>query len=451
MKRIFLLLVLIGLVWRANAQDKTILLTEAQLPYTSQTWFYSGLGNDLQESKIKNHWDEGRRITSVAYTANGWFVTMAKSTGIGMQTYSYSTDWPENWIKENWDKNYRITSISKGNGKWVVVMSKDTGFIGQTFWRNSWEKLHSWIQENEKDGYKITSVAYDGYYWTVVLSTSTPYSTQGYLWANSYENMKSQIKKEVWDRSYRVHAIEYGDGEYLVVYGNYSKNNGRGQSYIVDPSNVNDYIDERWNESYNIAHIGGGYYEAPVHNHNHDNNTITYNNGFGDVTAHRNPDGSMTSVTKMRCILCNGTGVCGVCFGRGGTYNSYTNLYYQCNSCFGSTRCKYCNGQGVQTMTTHVNPDGSGYGIGAGGVVTTGPGGHITSGGSGNSGSGSRNNSSNNGVCPDCNGKGYRPQSYRYAAGSSFAPYHNSSGNQCFVCGEYTEHYHYRCTTCKRR
>ncbi len=451
MKKIGLLLVLLMGIFCAKAQNKTILLTESNLPYTSQTWFYSGSGNALQEDKIKKHWDEGRRITSVAHTKEGWFVTMAKSTGIGMQTYTYSADWPKDWIKKKWDENYYITSIAKSTNKWLVVMSKGIGYTDQSWSRNSWSEQKKWYNEKRDEGYFITSMTYDGTYWTLVVSKGSPYSSQGYLWASSYDDLKSKIKKDVWDRSYNVHSIAYGDGEYFVVYGKYSQNNGRGQNYNVNPADITDYINKRWDEKQDIAHIGGGYYEEPAHNHNHNNNNMTYNNGLGTVTSHRNADGSLSSVHTMKCVLCGGTGVCGVCFGRGGNYNSYTNLYYPCNSCFGSTRCKYCNGTGTQTMTTHVNPDGSGYGVGAGGVVTTGPGGNITSGGGSNNGSNSRRKSSSNGVCPDCNGKGYRPQAYKYAASSSFAPYHNSGGSQCYICGEYTDHYHYRCTTCKRR
>ena len=45
-----------------------------------------------KEREIKKHWDEGRHITSVAYTSNGWFVTMAKNTGFGSQYYHYGSD-----------------------------------------------------------------------------------------------------------------------------------------------------------------------------------------------------------------------------------------------------------------------------------------------------------------------------------------------------------------------
>lgn len=259
MRKTVLLLLFVIAFLGVKSQDKTILITETGLPYTSQSWFYSGRGNALQEDKIKKNWDEGRRITSVAYTDNGWFVTMAKNTGIGMQSYSYTADWPEDWIDKQWNENYSITSISKGNGKWMVVMSKGSGFSTQSYWRNSWEKLRPWIKEKRNEGYMITSVAYDGSYWTVVLSKGSPYSAQGYLWADSYDELVSKVKKEIWDKSDRIHLMEYGEGYYLVVYGNYSQNNGRGQYFHVNPSDVSEYIDKKWKESYNIAQIGGGY------------------------------------------------------------------------------------------------------------------------------------------------------------------------------------------------
>ena len=71
MKRVILILLSV-LMWSGlQAQNTTILITQSGLPYESQTWFYSGYGNSLQRDKIKKNWDEGRRITSVAYTSNG--------------------------------------------------------------------------------------------------------------------------------------------------------------------------------------------------------------------------------------------------------------------------------------------------------------------------------------------------------------------------------------------
>lgn len=56
--------------------------------------------------------------------------------------------------------------------------------------------------------------------------------------------------------------------------------------------------------------------------------------------------------------------------------------------------------------------------------------------------------SSTSGVCPDCGGKGYRPQAYEYAATNN--AYHNFEDNTCPICFLKYDHYHYRCTTCKR-
>lgn len=48
-----------------------IIIAGSDKPYSSQTWFYSGSGNGLQQQKISDNWDEGRRITSAAYTPFG--------------------------------------------------------------------------------------------------------------------------------------------------------------------------------------------------------------------------------------------------------------------------------------------------------------------------------------------------------------------------------------------
>lgn len=268
MKRTLLLLLFVVLFIGVKSQDKTILVTENNLPYTSQTWFFSGVGNSLQESSIKKNWDEGRRIISVAYTNNGWFVTMAKNTGIGMQTYSYSADWPDKWINNNWNDEYRLTSISRGNGRWCVVMSKGSGYTAQTWNRNTWSEIVKWSEKNRNEGFFITDMAYDGSCWTVVMSKDSQYLSQDYLMASSYDDLVSKINKEIWDKSYRIQLLEYGGGSYLVVYGNYSKDNGRGQSFSVNSSNIGDFIDKKWAASQNIAYVGGGYSNMVAHNGN---------------------------------------------------------------------------------------------------------------------------------------------------------------------------------------
>lgn len=255
-----------------SAQNKTILITESHLPYKSQTWFYSGLGNGLQTSKIKSYWDEGKRITSVAYTTNGWFVTMAQNTGITMQTYKCSQNWPKEWINEYWKQDYYITSITRSDKEWLVVMSKGLDFTDQSWNRDTWENMRPWILEKRDNGFYITDMAFNGTLWTVVVSKTTKYTSQGYVFAES-GHVNPTIKSNVYDQGYNVHLIEYGGGHFVIVYGNYSENDSRDQSWAVDPVDAKSFIQQKWDDSHDIAYIGGGYSETSSQNLSSNTNT----------------------------------------------------------------------------------------------------------------------------------------------------------------------------------
>lgn len=233
---------------------------ETQLPYSGQTWFTCGYGNPIDGNAIKEKWDEGKRITSLAYTKEGWFVTMANNTGIGMQTYNVTAAWPQDWIDEKWDQDYSITAIGRSNEHWCVVMSQGSGYTSQSMIRNTWSEIAEWYSTKRDQGRFITDVAYDGKYWTVIMSKTDKYASQGYLWGDTYDEVHDEIKNKVWGRSYNVHQIVYGNGSYLVVYGNYAQNDDRRQSYNLDPSDdLKGYIRGKWDSSYDISYIGGGY------------------------------------------------------------------------------------------------------------------------------------------------------------------------------------------------
>ena len=256
--KLFFILITLFSFQSVLAQDKTIIITESALPYTEQSWFYSGAGNALQGDKIKSSWDEGKRITSVAYSGNGWFVTMAKNTGLTMQTYKQSTSWPQEWIKTNWDDGYYISSLTYGANQWLVVMSKGTNYTGQSYYRDSWSKLKPWLEERKMNGFFITDLAFDGEYWAIVVSISPKLRNQWYLFADSDDALLSKVRSQVYDEGYNVHLMEYGDGEYFVAYGSYSTNNTRSQHYTFRPSDVKTFVQSRWDSSENIAYLGGG-------------------------------------------------------------------------------------------------------------------------------------------------------------------------------------------------
>jgi len=121
--------------------------------------------------------------------------------------------------------------------------------------------------------------------------------------------------------------------------------------------------------------------------------------------------------------------------------NTYFKNHQQCTICQGSGRCKYCQGAGNQTMSKLWAPgEAEAYQAAKREVAAD----------DYSSSSSFSSSSSSSGTCPKCGGKGYRPESYTYAAGSSMAPYHNAGGTNCSICNKATDHYHYRCTECKR-
>ena len=245
----------------ASAQSRTIILNESDRNYTSQNWFYAGAGKPLQENKIRENWDSGRKITSLAYTSKGWFVVMSKNSGISTQRYKVSLNWPKDWIRENWDSDYYISQVSCGYDEWVVVMSKGEGYTNQSWKRDTWSQLRRWIVEKWEQGKFITSLAFDGQKWVVVMSKHSKYAFQGYFWAKTHKDLIAKVKHEVWDRHYSVHAIEYGDGGYICVYGAPRVKTYRRQDFEVNPSNIKNYISAAWANDLKISYLGGS---APV-------------------------------------------------------------------------------------------------------------------------------------------------------------------------------------------
>lgn len=240
------------------AQSKTLLISESGLPYTEQTWYAYGVGAPLDESDITSNWNLGKRIVSAAYTKEGWLVVMAKNTGYVQQSFSLTKEWPEEWIAEKTRGGYAITSLSRSEKEWLVVMSQGSGITSQIVWRNEWSALAPWITEQKASGYFITDLAFDGQAWTLVMSRTPKYASQGYFMEKSTSVLMDRVQSAVWGRGFNLHQVVYGGGNYVVVYGNYSRGDNRFQNLQVSPDDARDYIRRQWNRGISIAYVGGG-------------------------------------------------------------------------------------------------------------------------------------------------------------------------------------------------
>ncbi len=254
---VLILLALCGRVPMAGA-GQSIVVMQTGLPYEEETWFSSGLRNDLQEEQVKANYEVGKVITSVGYGASGWLVAMAKSGEAKGQIYCYRHDWPEEWIKEMHRDGYAITGAVNGWGKWLVVMSKGTGLTSQVWANGTLAELNPQISEWWGQGYFITSASglSDGK-WMIVASKGGPVSSQAWASRHDWEEIESWIKGET-GTGYNLQLLEPGQEGYLAVVSKYIDGRSCTQEFQRFDSSPKEYIQDGWNKGMGVLYVGGG-------------------------------------------------------------------------------------------------------------------------------------------------------------------------------------------------
>ena len=412
MRRIFgfILIFISGMVLQQHihADSKDIVVMEEDTPYSMQTMFSSGTGNGLQENYIRQYWDMGYRITSLAYGASGWFVVMSTASGYTGQSYNHVKDWPSLWIDEMWGKGYRLTDFAYGNGMWTVVMSQGTSIDSQK-WETCRvgdlkEKTTGWWDM----GYHISGVACTGPdSWLVSVSDNMPYDANddtGYTAprnSNFLPGFGEKIMLQMSDGypSYiEIAPLYFRDetGQILYYYSNTGMSSCRGFSGFCYR---HDYDEDGYHVLKYYYYSLSGPLQNPVAKlipSGNDDSTLRVSMSDGSITNSHgvvwsipideeqaseirkasekiarwldnatsggyippassqggdagNGNGSSAS-RKSRCSFCNGTGVCRSCNGRGGYFDYYgyssEKTWRQCPSCNGSGRCFNCYGKG---------------------------------------------------------------------------------------------------------
>lgn len=295
---------------------ETFVIMRKKSPYTADTWSYSGTSNSLQTSKIKEWWDDGKRLTCAAYGGNGWFIAASKNTGYTMQTYHYDSTWPKDWINNKYEDGYFITSIAHGDGKWFIVMSQGTNFLSQVYFLRDENTIGDQIKKYWDNDYRITQICpYNGK-WFVVMTQGSPYGMQTYGFRSTVADAKSLIKSK-WDEDYNItNWMSNGYGsKYFVVLSKFSDGTSPAETYITGTT-PSDNISKYWKEDYTLVYIGGG----------------------------------RPSTSSTACTGCSGAGAirCAGCYGTG--FVAYIGMCRVCGGT-GRTSCFSCAGKGSFTRS----------------------------------------------------------------------------------------------------
>lgn len=255
------------------------------------------------------------------------------------------------------------------------------------------------------------------------MSKGTKYNRQSYLWASTYNGIREKIKT-YWGKGYSLQLLDYGEGEYVALMVTYSDGHKPQQSFIGSSDEISGTIKGWWNSNKSLVYVGGsegvrgsyastggktsGSGSSSVGNTNNNTSAGKYSveamaNGAKRVNLpdggyriiREQSDGSQTYYEEHPCIICHGDGKCHICWGTGGTYNSYTGIFYPCSGCVGKNVCHACQGKGKTTLTG-VYKNGVARGMGNDGRVYSGSASSGGSSGSGSSRSGSSGSSRSN-------------------------------------------------------
>lgn len=154
----------------------------------------SVFGFTLDQSQIAKAMNDGFRITGVAGWRNEWVVVMSTETKLGQQRYTLPTplaDSRKEWIKQRWNEGFRITSVAGDDDPtieddgWFFVVTKESGLGDQTFvGPGPWPQ--DWINARTSEGYAVTCVAGSGERMVVVMTKGTKLKDQDFSPSGPY-------------------------------------------------------------------------------------------------------------------------------------------------------------------------------------------------------------------------------------------------------------------------
>jgi hypothetical protein len=149
-------------------------------PFTEQMYFGPAPFPSFETLSAK--FLEGYRITSVAGFGNQWVVVFSKGSAYKNQVIAEPGKWDMPWIKQNWDAGYRITTVagdfSKTGEEFVVIMSQGSGIEEQSVIESD-DYPRDRIRNAWDEGYHITA-ATGSSGWKVVMSKGLAFGLQRY-------------------------------------------------------------------------------------------------------------------------------------------------------------------------------------------------------------------------------------------------------------------------------
>lgn len=392
MKRFILLFVIASLAVPsivAGGGKLVLVMEKGASPAQDYVW---GLHPESYVSAAQTVWKDGKLVTQMKNTPNGWFISYCDDGGDDSQRVTF--DKKGNVVKKikEWNgMGLCATSLAyeglDGLGRaYFVAFGKKTGWEPkQVVDVLSTKKVPEFVAKHSKDGYRITQMAGTEKAWGVVLSKATDIVEQELCFYKDYDEMIDDVAAH-WNEGWPIQLIEIdATGKYAVVYAEYS--DGRCPEQYLSVCSTSEeaanFVRTHKAEGYEIVSAGGSYLEGLLCNYDSPaekmnailgitnglletlQNSPLVNSGGGTSVSEGANDGGAGSVSASvsrasgspentaDCNLCLGSGRCKYCNGDGYNYTAGTPV--QCKGCVGHIgRCKRCKGTGKITRSGKV-------------------------------------------------------------------------------------------------
>jgi len=206
----------------AGINGSWIVVGSRGTPYTDQV--IDGVQNDVRRLPVRDRWNSGYYVTSLAYSSGIWGSVASQQSGYTGQVFLGGAVFPAADVEKARTQGYAITSLAYSDSGWVIVVSQGTNYSAQTVLRGA-QFPRADVDGKMREGFAITDLGYGNGEWAVVMTKGTDYGEQVYFVDSVWTESETQdFINTYWGASYHITSVfdntgwpTFGNGQNLAI------------------------------------------------------------------------------------------------------------------------------------------------------------------------------------------------------------------------------------------
>jgi len=213
--------------------------------------------------KIKEFWDVEKKVSQICFDGGMWSgIFDDEGTGLMEQTVHHSPgkEFPGEWVRQKWEEGYMITSVAASDAGWGVVVSKMSR--RRTYEQQSYMATSTfpskWIAEKWSTGFMITCLAcYKSQrpFWVVVMSSGSQFTDQAVELDYKYPSESIRTR---WADGMMITAHAASVDQIAFVCSRYHGSDKERQHCIRTPSQPIAKVEGDWKQGLYLTGLAYG-------------------------------------------------------------------------------------------------------------------------------------------------------------------------------------------------